>query len=228
MAKPGPDDNYYAAVESYFVERRGSPLFITPGEWQLVLRWEQDGIPLDVVKDGIDLVFERPKARLKPRKLSYCRQTVEAQFRRFRELRLGGRPKRSDDEHFDAALHLEGLVSTLADIDETFRASLASETARASEALRQLAVELRETKGPRSKLESVEEHLQLLEDGLVARAERVVSDSVKEELKRESESSLGAYRERMPDKVYVAALRSAYRRRLRKRVGLARLSLFDR
>ena len=84
------EGNYYGSVEDYFVERRGSPLFITPAEWFLIFRWEEQGIPLPVVKEGIDRVFERPKTRAKPRKLGYCRQTVEATFRRFREVSLGG------------------------------------------------------------------------------------------------------------------------------------------
>ena len=62
-------DGYYEEVESYFVAQRGSPLFITPSEWDLVWRWEQLGIPLAVVKEGIDRVFERPKTLLKPRRL---------------------------------------------------------------------------------------------------------------------------------------------------------------
>ena len=55
------DEDYFAAVEAHFVERRGSPLFITPGEWFLVSRWEEQGIPLRVVQEGIDRVFERPR-----------------------------------------------------------------------------------------------------------------------------------------------------------------------
>ena len=83
------EGNYYGLVEDYFVARRGSPLFITPAEWFLIFRWEEQGIPLLVVKEGIDRVFERPKTRTKQRKLGYCRQTVEAGFRRFREVSLG-------------------------------------------------------------------------------------------------------------------------------------------
>jgi hypothetical protein len=42
------------------------------------------------------------------------------------------------------------------------------------------------------------------------------------------ESSLESYRERMPEKIYRAALESGYRRRLRRKLGLPTLSLYSR
>ena len=89
--KPADNDepSYYGEIETYFVERRGAPLFITPAEWGLVAKWEEQGIPVHVVQEGIDRVFERPQAVSKSRKLGYCRQTVEAAFRRFRVLARG-------------------------------------------------------------------------------------------------------------------------------------------
>jgi hypothetical protein len=74
----------------------------------------------------------------------------------------------------------------------------------------------------------VERELTALDGTLVAESEAVLGDAVREELRREAESSLESYRERMPEKIYRAALESGYRRRLRKKFGLPTLSLYSR
>jgi len=219
------DEGYYQEVESYFVARRGSPLFITPSEWDLVWRWEQLGIPLAVVKEGIDRVFERPKTLSKPRRLGYCRQTVEAAFRRFRESSLGGRAGASAEEDSGAKAHLMEISSRLRDLAAVWsekERELALFLERTSDALRSLSGRAEEAP------DEVERELTAIDGKLVVESETVLGDATREELRREAESSLESYRERMPEKIYRAALESAYRRRLRKRIGLPPLSLYSR
>jgi hypothetical protein len=212
-------------VESYFVTRRGSPLFITPSEWDLVWRWEQQGIPLTVVKEGIDRVFERPKTLLKPRRLGYCRQTVEAAFRRSRESSLGRGTGGTALDDSSAAAHLTEVSRRLRDLaaawSETER-ELADFLEQTADAVRSLSERAEEAPG------EVERELTALDGKLVVESEAVLGDAVREELRREAESSLESYRERMPEKVYRAALESGYRRRLRKRIGFPTLSLYSR
>ena len=224
-SEPGREEDYYEEVESYFVARRGSPLFITPSEWDLVLRWEQLGIPLAVVKEGIDRVFERPKTLLKPRRLGYCRQTVEAAFRRFRESSLGGRGAGTSSEDAGAEAHLRKASSRLRELAAALpekERGLAPFLERAADAVRSLSERAGEAPG------EVERELTALDEELVVESEAVLGDTEQDELRREAESSLDSYRERMPEKIYRAALGSAYRRRLRKRIGLPTLSLYSR
>lgn len=206
------DESYYAAVESHFVARRGSPLFITPGEWQLVFQWEQAGIPLHVVKEGIDRVFERPRASRRTRKLGYCRQTVEAAHRRFREASLGEARATEEEDLFDPR---ERLLELRAELESTAPATAKELERLASEAASRT-------------LGDLEERLFELERQLVEDGERHLSASVRSELRQQAEAKLVAYRERMPEKVYRAALESAYRRRLRARLDLPALTLLDR
>ncbi|HJS73219.1 MAG TPA: hypothetical protein VJ921_02950, partial [Vicinamibacteria bacterium] len=217
-----PEPGYYQEVESHFVARRGSPLFITPSEWDLVWRWEQLGIPLSVVKEGIDRVFDRPKTGLKPRRLSYCRQTVEAAFRRFREAGLGGRGRMAEAADTGAASRLEEIASHLAGLG-TGRAGLSPLCESAAAAIRSLAA--RADEAPDAP-DALERELGALDGTLVAGAETTLDDAERFELRREAESSLESYRERMPDKVYRAAVESAYRRRIRRKLGLPTLSLY--
>jgi BirA family biotin operon repressor/biotin-[acetyl-CoA-carboxylase] ligase len=219
------EGSYYQEVESYFVARRGSPLFITPDEWDLVFRWEQMSVPLAVVKEGIDRVFERPKTVLKPRRIGYCRQTVEAAFRRFRESSLGGRAGGTAPEDSGAEAHLLEISSRLRELAAAWsekERELALFLERASDAVRFLSERAEETPA------EVERELQDLDRKLVVESEAVVGDAARDELRREAESSLESYRERMPEKIYRAALESGYRRRLRRKLGLPTLSLYSR
>lgn len=209
---------YYEEVESYFVSRRGSPLFITPIEWDLVWRWEQLGIPLAVVKEGIDRVFERPKTLSRPRRLGYCRQTVEAAFRRFREASLGGRSEGAVEEGSRARSHLAEISARLRELAAEWsekEGEYARFLERTADAVRSLEAE-----------EDAERELSTLDNALVAESESVLADRDREEMRREARLSLESYRERMPEKIYQAALESAYRRRLRRKLGLPTLSLY--
>jgi hypothetical protein len=197
------EGGYYEEVERHFVSRRGSPLFITPGEWDLVLRWERMGIPLAVVKEGIDRVFDRPKTHSRPRRLGYCRQTVEAGFRRFAESRVGAR---EDVEEREAArVRLEDLASRVRELG--FEG--------AAEAIRAL-----------EKNADPERELARIDGTLLTDAEKALSDAARAALRQEAEAALEAYRERTPEKVYGRALESAYRRRIRTKLGLPTLSLY--
>jgi BirA family biotin operon repressor/biotin-[acetyl-CoA-carboxylase] ligase len=217
------EEDFYREVESYFVARRGSPLFITPSEWDLVWRWEQLGIPLAVVKEGIDRVFDRPKTLLKPRRLGYCRQTVEAAFRRFRESSLGGRPGATTEEVSGTAGHLAEVAARLRALAaewSTKGRELAASLERAADAVRSFS-----ERAEAAPVE-IERELEALDGNLVAESEAVLGEAVREELRRDAASSLESYRERMPEKIYRAALESAYRRRLRKKLGLPTVSLY--
>lgn len=214
------DEDYYADVESYFVGRRGSPLFITPSEWDLVWRWEQLGIPLAVVREGIDRVFERPRTLSRPRRLGYCRQTVEAAFRRHREASLGGRAGGEIEEGAGARSHLAAISARLRDLAAEW-----SEKGREyARFLEQAAEAVRSLEGEGEG--EVERELSTLDKALFAESESVATDRDREEMRREAELSLESYRERMPEKVYRAALESGYRRRLRRKLGLPTLSLY--
>jgi hypothetical protein len=232
----GTDEaSYYARVEDYFVERRGSPLFISPAEWDLVCRWERQGIPLEVVQEGIDRVFERPNARTKPRKLGYCRQTVEAAFRRFREAGIGAqcatRGVGGESEADVVRSHLRALAERLRSRRRDGAPSVEVENsgvlARRLEEVASVIEALAEA-DPLETPMAIEKQLESLDERLLSDSEGDVGEAVRAKLAREAEISLASYRTRMPDKVYRAALESAYRRRVRKTVDLPTLSLYDR
>jgi biotin-(acetyl-CoA carboxylase) ligase len=221
------EDSFYAQVESYFVARRGSPLFISPSEWQWVMRWDQLGVPLAVVKEGIDRVFERPRTSVRPRRLSYCRQAVEAAFRRHKEASIGSRSPDAEDDRFGVRPHLLDLSARLQDLGDEWRGKHDEWSA----AIRDVAEIVgsaagRSEGGSTETLLAIESELEAADRRLLAAAESAVSDESRDELHREAEASLEPYRHRMPEKVYRAALESSYKRRLRRKLDLPALSLY--
>ena len=229
---PSPDEavetDYYGTIETHFIERRGSPLFISPKEWALIRRWEELGIPSEVVCAALDEVFSRPKAYDAPRKLGYCRQTVEARFRRYCEAQLGSSETGPSDEptpeESTPVRFLESLQAELVNLAAAYRAEQPAFAQALDDGVRELAeiVAALSTRG-----DDVEPRLKLLENRLLSKAELVFPADL-EALREDSEKALGSYRSRMPADVYDAAVQSGYRRRLRRLAGLPTLSLFDR
>jgi len=204
----GDDEGYYGLVESYFIERRGSPLFITPAEWFLISQWDEDGVPLQVVKAGIDRALDRPRNPGRTVKLSYCRQAVRAEFRNYREIELGAH-RHVPEPTSTWSSHLAGIAAALSDGYPEISA-----------AVEDLA---------KSGLDSggLEDALEDLDKKLMAAAEEATESSARAELLDRAERSLASYRDRMPDKVYRAAVQSAYRKQLRRSLEIPLLSLLD-
>ena len=72
--------DYYLEIESHFAARRGTPFILNAKDWALMKKWFEDGIPLSVVIEAIDSVFEKNEASGRRKvisSLSYCRHAVK-------------------------------------------------------------------------------------------------------------------------------------------------------
>jgi hypothetical protein len=73
--------NFFTEVEEHFQKTRATGLFLmSPLDWALVEAWKNAGVPLEAVLRGIDVAFEKWRAR-KSRiqmvnSLAYCAQAV--------------------------------------------------------------------------------------------------------------------------------------------------------
>ena len=224
-------EEYYAAVERHFVALRGGPLFVSPAEWQLIHRWRETQIPLRVVKQGLDQAFANRKPHRPIRRLSYCRQTVEASFRRFREAVAGGGKTGGGKETLpaDGGSHvreyLERLAGHLAGLREKMDASRSHLRDVIDRTAKRLGALQEETNDP-IQLDRLERELEALEAALLSAAESVLAPEEREICRHAAERSLRDYRARMPEDVFRSALRSAYVKRVRSRFDLPPLSLF--
>lgn len=86
--------NYLSEVSSLFLRRRGSPLNLSPLDWQTISEWELQGIPLHVVCRVINDVFDKyemlPKNKKRQIKsISYCAEEIEIAFENWLEMQVG-------------------------------------------------------------------------------------------------------------------------------------------
>jgi len=73
-------DAYFVEIEAHFAARRGTPFILSAKDWALMKKWHDEGVPLPVVIEAIDTVFEKNETsgrRKTISSLSYCRHAVK-------------------------------------------------------------------------------------------------------------------------------------------------------
>jgi hypothetical protein len=163
----GPE--YFQEIESHFAERRGTPFILNAKDWALMKKWAEEAIPLPVVIEAIDSVFDKAAERQKKvNSLSYCRHAVVELWKERRELQIGA----SESVPEEGA---EPALNALADALETAAPSFAPR-------VRELA---REKSVPRIEelLIDLEHELaaSLADDGIRAEAARAADGNARAE-----------------------------------------------
>lgn len=84
-----PSD-YFTEIEAHFAARRGTPFILSAKDWALMKEWSEEGIPLPVVIEAIDAVFDKANANgKKVNGLRYCRHAVREIWKNRKELQIG-------------------------------------------------------------------------------------------------------------------------------------------
>ena len=86
-------DDYFLEIEAHFAARRGTPFILSAKDWALMRQWAEDGIPLPVVIEAIDSVYEKNETSGRKKvisSLSYCRHAVKELWDARRDLYVGG------------------------------------------------------------------------------------------------------------------------------------------
>ena len=188
---------YFTEIESHFAFRRGTPFILNAKDWALMKQWAEEGIPLAVVIEAIDAVFDRRDAEQKKvNGLSFCKYAVKELWKERKELQIGAEGAAPEE-------NVEPLLSALA-------LRLADTPASAfADRVRALS---RERSVPR-----VEEQLMELEqemiDALLPQAD---------ELRAEARALTSGADEKTRARTEEAHLR----RLVREKFGLPRLTLF--
>jgi hypothetical protein len=87
-----PADDYFLEIEAHFAHRRGTPFILSAKDWALMRKWAEDGVPLPVVIEAIDSVFEKNETSGRRKvisSLSYCRHAVKELWDARRDLYVG-------------------------------------------------------------------------------------------------------------------------------------------
>ncbi|HET8798079.1 MAG TPA: hypothetical protein VFO89_10355, partial [Thermoanaerobaculia bacterium] len=97
---------YFEEIEAHFARRRGTPFVLNAKDWALMKSWHEAGIPLPVVIEALDSVFDKREAQgKKVNSLSYCRHAVKELWDERKELQIGAEgaaPEESPQALLDA------------------------------------------------------------------------------------------------------------------------------
>jgi hypothetical protein len=210
--------NYFTEIEEHFQRARGTGLFLlSPLDWALIEAWKNAGIPLEAVLRGIDVAFEKwrarpPRSRLhQVNSLAYCTQAITAEAQAMAE----GKPARKEAAPPFAEADLSAYLRNNA---EALRGAGHEDLAAAV-----LDVD---RDGVRNDLEEVEQRLTALEEKLIARLRASASDEQLLEARQVLDRQLKPYRGKMSAEQLSMLERQFLDRRLLETARLPRLSLF--
>lgn len=224
----GPEDaewklnyfSYFTEVEEHFQRARGTGLFLmSPLDWALVESWKNAGVPLEAVLRGIDVAFEKWRARRqrtqRVNSLAYCAQAVmqEAEAMARNQAGAGGAAEPGIAPEA-VRQHLEKGAAALAALSgfEEIAASLQTILA----GFERHAADLRE----------LELRLTALEDKMASIARTRLSEEQLLAMRRELERDIAPYRSRMSAEQLARLEKSFLDRKVYEAAGLPRLSLF--
>ena len=200
-------DQYYGEIETHFAMRRGTPFILSAKDWALMKKWHDESVPLPVVIEAIDSVFEKNETSGRRKvisSLSYCRHAVKELWDERRNLYVGGSDQ--TPESAPAAM-LERLAQRLE----------ASESGAAfAERVRALGSE---KSVPRIEQRLIELEGEMLESVIATSPEDIV------EIRREIAEALGNTAA-LDEKTRARTEEANLRRMIRERFDLPRLTLF--
>ncbi len=212
--------NYFTEVEEHFQKARGTCLFLmSPLDWALVETWKNSGVPLEAVLRGIDVAFE--KWRAKPKKnqnvnsVAYCTQAVLEEAR----IMSGAAPEKSSHA-VEAPYSLDQVKAYLLDNAAQLRKAGFDEVGQSLESLHTDAEQHYQD------LEGLEQRLSALEEKLLALLRTKQSDEALFQAKRDLDSQLRPFRGKMDAAQLSMLERQFLDRRLFESSRLPRLSLF--
>jgi hypothetical protein len=215
--------NYFTEIEEHFQRARGTSLFLlSPLDWALIETWKNSGVPLEAVLRGVDLAFEKWRAKRSRvqmvNSIAYCTQAVMTEAQRMADAgrQRAERPDSAPFPQDELRRYIEGNAAAV-------RATAVAEFLAVADSLDQIAADLPALSAD---LEKLEQHLTVLEQKLIATARSKQSEEQALAARRELESHLRPWRSKMTAP-QIAMLETQFLdRSTLASAGLPRLSLF--
>jgi hypothetical protein len=210
--------NYYTEIEEHFQRARGTGTFrVSPLDWALIETWQEAGVPLEAVLRGIDVAFEKWRARKskvqRVNSLTYCAQSVMTEA----QMMAGTVPERAPAP---APFTIEEVRAYLEANAAALRRAEFSELAAALERI------LGDLGSHYADLEELDRRLTALEEKMVAIARAAQPEEELLAGRRELDFQLRPYRGKMTAEQLAMLERKFLDRKLLESAGLPRLSLF--
>lgn len=213
--------SYLEKVESFFVDKRKKGLIISPKDWLVIERWQQEGIPLHIVLKGIENTFKNVDSsaiggKSKIHRLSYC----EAEIRNLWEKKTC--VSVTNEEELSQATGIDQVVSSLKDAAAQQQGEIAREISQFVDEITRIR-----DKTTQAGTSAIELEIWLRE-GLANLADRLQTMVDQERLKsiqRAVEDKLQDYRQAMEVDTYRKTFHTLFRERLLESVGISELSI---
>ena len=214
--------NYFTEIEEHFQRARGTSLFLlSPLDWALIETWKNSGVPLEAVLRGVDLAFEKWRAKRSRvqmvNSIAYCAQAVMTEAQRMAD---GGRqrPQKQEPAPFQEDELRHYMEANAAAIRASGLKEGVVEYGAVADSLDRIEIT--------ADLEALEQHLTVLEQRLIAIARSRQTEAQALAARRDLESHLRAWRSKMTAP-QIAMLEAQYLdRSTLESAGLPRLSLF--
>jgi hypothetical protein len=186
--------NYFTEIEEHFQHARGTGLFLlSPLDWALIESWKNVDVPLEAVLRGIDIAFEKWRARKSRAQmvnsLAFCSQAVMTEAQRLADAGVP-RPVKSDSAPFPD----QDLRRYIRDNSAAIRLTSVPEFIPIADSLDRILIE---TPDISADLELLEQRLTALEQKLIALARARQTDDRALACRRELDAYLKPYRGRM-------------------------------
>ena len=203
------DHAYFRAIEELFIRLRGTPLLLSPADWQVTRGWRQQGIPLDLVCLTLEELFARREEEGKSRSvrsLKYFDRAVGEAWRR--QCELAAPAFSPTAEPMDLPRRLEALVGALP--------AAIPQRDQYEEKILRLVGDVEEVENALSRLDA--ELLEAVRESLNPEAEADIA--------AESAKTLARLTPQIAREELVETREQLYLQALRRRIGLPVLSLF--
>jgi hypothetical protein len=215
--------SYLEKVESFFVKKRKKGLIISPKDWLVIERWQQEGIPLHIVLKGIENTFKNVDSnaiggKSKIHRLSYC----EAEIRNLWEKKAVAPV--ANVEELSPAMCLNQVFNTLKD-------KAAQQEGEIARAILQFAGEVARMRDKpfQAGTSAIEFEIRLREGltNLADRLQTLVDQKKLKSIQRAVEDKLYDYRRAMEVETYRKTFQTLLRDRLLESVGISELSILQ-
>jgi hypothetical protein len=230
--------DYCREIEAYLCRKNDGHLIRIVGPaFELVKKWDEQGVPINVARAGIDRYFERyyrKGPRRRPVRIEFCEADVLDLFDDWRRAvgvsattPVGGAAapaeaaeERSPGRRGSLASHIERTVARLTALRGGGRHPHDLDRAidDAVRALDPLAADARRVRGDARA--AVLGRLSSLDSTLIAAAAASLGPAVREEIQAEAVRALAPFRDRMLPDAFQRASVAAFERGVRERCGL--------
>jgi hypothetical protein len=219
--------NYFTEIEEHFQRARGTSLFfLSPLDWALIETWKNSGVPLEAVLRGVDLAFEKWRAKRSRvqmvNSIAYCTQAVMAEAQRMADAGAQ-RAEKAEAAPFPADDLRRYIESNAAAVRSIGAAGSVSEYVAVADSLDQINANLPALSAD---LEALEQHLTVLEQRLIAIARSRQTEAQALAARRDLESYLRPWRNKMTGPQIAMLEVQFLDRSTLANAGLPRLSLF--